>query len=147
MLWGPFIMPPAQPGTATAISSPWVRSSLCKGLEARGSAGGTRGKGWGCSHLPLSGQPFSTPFLPVEGAVGGELAGLGGITVDSLVSTSTLHFLPPILPQTVAQPPSFHTFEAAKQPLCHPLSSTWPLSSHPPLTLREKSRHVCCRPV
>lgn len=80
MLWGPFIMPPAQPGTATAISSPWVRSSLCKGLEARGSAGGTCGKGWGCSHLPLSGQPFSTPFLPVEGAVGGELAGLGGIT-------------------------------------------------------------------
>lgn len=92
-------------------------------------------------------SPSAPLFYLWRGLWWGEFTGLGGITVDSLVSTSTLHFRPPILAQTVAQPPSFHTFEAAKKPLCHPLSPTWPLSSHPPLTLRGKSRHVCCRPV
>lgn len=58
--------PPAQPGNAMAISSPWVRSSLCNRLEARGRAGGTCDKGRGCSHLPQSGQPLRAPVPRVQ---------------------------------------------------------------------------------
>lgn len=66
---------------------------------------------------PASQHPFSTCG---EGCGERELTGLCGITVDSLVSTSTLPFLPPILARKMAQPPSFHEFEATKQPLCQP---------------------------
>ena len=49
-----------------AISSPWVCSSLCNRLEAKGWAGGTCGKGWGCSLLPQPAQPLRAPVPRVD---------------------------------------------------------------------------------
>lgn len=143
-------MPPAQPVTVMAISSPWVWSSLCNRLGARGWVGGSCGKGWGRSHLALSRQPLSAPFLPVC-VCGGEgcrreTIGLGGITVDG-VYQNTLYFLPSLpswprrwpslLPSTNLRPPSS---------LFQPRSPTQPGFSQPALTLRGRSRRASCEP-